>query len=511
VALICQVLLKNGEEHADTQTVMSRLRPSAWLAAAASMMQLVTLSWLVNRQLQGAGSRNWDLGIFTQATYQLGRGSGFMSYRGMDILGHHFNAVLFVLAPVSWLGGGARALSLIQVAALVSGAWPAYLLGRDRIVTSDDVESNRIRGRFGLLCALLYLAHPSLTGLSWWMFHPETLALSAILWAWWAAHKRRWWLFGSSVVWIVLCREDLALAMVGFGIAIAIVHRTCRNAKRFGALTALGSFVFWVVITQSVMPARIGTDEPYYVADFWGHLGSTMPEVMKTAVTHPLRSTEPLHGQDGAAFVATLVGPTAALNVLSPLTLAPALPQLAAITLSNDPDSRQVWHHHGALFYPFSILSAVEALKWLRRRRPRILKVYIPLVATCSLLSYLLMAPSVIGVNSGWWKGSSASSVVMHRAAEEIPVNATVAATVTPGNIVANRASAFTWPNPWQKWKRGYEFAPLPSPDTVEYLLILRSELSPRNRDLFQRLTASSGAFDVIIDEQDVVLAKRRN
>ncbi len=492
---------------------MSRLSPSARIAVAASLLQLGVLSWLVNRQLQGAGSRNWDLGIFTQATYQLGRGSAFMSYRGMDILGHHFNAVLFVLAPVSWLGGGARALSLIQVVALVSGAWPAYLLGRDRIVASSadlTPDTDKTRGRYGLLCAILYLVHPTLTGLSWWMFHPESLALGAILWAWWAAHQRRWWLYGASVLWIVLCREDLPLAMIGFGVAVAVVHRANRTAKRLGALTAIGCLVFWVVITQSVMPARIGTDEPYYVTDFWGHLGSTMPEVMKTAASHPLRSTEPLHGQDGVAFVATLVGPTAALNVLNPLTLAPALPQLAAITLSNDPDSRQVWHHHGALFFPFSILSAIEALKWLRRRRPKILKVYIPFALTCSLFSYLLMAPSLIGVNSGWWKGSSASSAVMHRAAATIPADASVAATVTPGNIVANRATVFTWPNPWQKWKRGYEFAPLPSPDTVEYLLILRSELSPRNEDLFQRLTADSGAFDVIIDEQDVVLARRR-
>jgi uncharacterized membrane protein len=485
----------------------SPLSPTARLAAGAGVVQMGLLSWLVNAQLQASGSSNWDLGIFTQAAYNLAHGETFMSYRGMDILGHHFNLVLLVLAPVMWLGGGAKALSLIQVVALVSGAFPAYMLGRDRVAPDATPQT---QGRFGLLLAGLYLLHPAVTGLAWWMFHPETLALGAILWAWWAADARRWKLFGLSVIWIVMCREDLPLAMVGFGVAMAIVHRRHRLAKRLGVLTSVLSLSFWVVITQVVMPARIGTDEPYYVKDFWGHLGNTMPEVIKSALKHPVRSTEPLHGPEGVEFAATLLGPTGGLDVLSPITLIPAVPQLAAITLSNDPDSRQIWHHHGALFFPFSILSAAEALRWIRRRKPRILKVYIPFVLTCSLLSYLVMAPTPLGVHGDRWRKGSTTSALLHQAASTIPQNASVAATVTPGNIIANRSEAFTWPNPWRKWKRGYEYAPLPSGDDVDYLLLLRSEMSERNRDLLIELTATTREFDVLVDEQDVVLARRK-
>jgi uncharacterized membrane protein len=487
--------------------VKASLTRTAQLASGAAGVQLVLLSWFVNRQLQGAGSRNWDLGIFTQATFNLAHGRTFMAYRGMDILGHHFNLVLYLLAPLMWLGAGSRVLSLLQVVALVSGACPAYLLGRDRIAPEAD---KGVRGRFGLLVATLYLLHPAVTGLAWWMFHPETLALGAILWAWWAVEKRRWKLLGFCVAWIVLCREDLPLAMVGFGVAMAIVHRHHRTAQRLGVLIAVATLSFWVVITQIVMPARIGTDEPYYVTDFWGHLGNTMPEVIATAVTHPGRATQPLHGSDGVEFVASLVGPTGGLNFLNPITLIPAAPQLVAITLSNDPDSRQIWHHHGALFFPFSILSAAETLRWLRRRRPRLLKAYIPVALTCSLLSYLVMGFSPFGVHGDEWRAPTSSSALLHQAAGRIPANAAVAATITPGNIIANRSEAYTWPNPWSKWKRGYEFAPLPDPNSIEYLLILRSELSDRNTDLFQDLTSESGDFDVLIDEQDVVLARRK-
>jgi uncharacterized membrane protein len=489
--------------------VITRLSRTAQVALLASVLQAALLSWLIIRQFSGLGSHNWDVGIFTQATFDLSHGDTFMSIRGMDILGHHFNLILYLLAPVAWLGGGARALSLIQVVALVSGAWPAYLLGRDRVAPESTAET---RGKFGLLAAVLYLLHPAVTGLSWWMFHPETLGLAAILWAWWAVTNRRWSLYVASLIWILLCREDLALAMAGFGVVIMVVHRgrQQRRILAIGAATAVFCMGFWVVVTQVVMPARIGTDEPYYVKDFWGHLGNTMPEVLSTAARHPGRATQPLHGPAGVEFVASILGPTAGLNLMSPLMMIPALPQLAAITLSNDPDSRQSWHHHGALIMPFSVMSAIETLRWLRRRRPKLLIRYIPITLAISLLTYFAMSPNLL-VRPDRWTGPTPESTALHAAIASIPRSASVAATVTPAVSIANRKAIYTWPNPWRKWKRGYEFEQLPDPNQVEYLLVLRSEISPRQRDLFERLISPGGGFEITSDTDGVLLARRRS
>ncbi len=478
---------------------------AAQAALGLAVVQCAVLSFLVNRQITGAGSNSWDLGIFNQAVYDMAHGKSFMTYRGMDVYGHHFHPTFFLLAPLSWLGGGARALSLVQVFMLCLGAWPAFLLGRDRVTGKDGQASPKA----GLLFATVYLLHPMVTGLSWWMFHPESLAVAAILGAWWAAGSGRWKHFAAFTCWAVLSREDIALAIVGLGIAVAFMFRHDRRALRVGLVTLVGAGVYWASITQIVMPARLGTDEPYYVKDFWGHLGNNMPEVLATAVKHPNRALAGVKGSAGAAFAGSLVGPTGGLAWLNPVTLVGAGPQLVAVTLSNDPDSRQPWHHHTTVVMPFTIISAVETLRRLRRKRASLLKPVSGWMLVSASVSYILMSPTPIGPYAQRWTGATVESVAMHSAADAIPPDASVVATVTPGNLVSNRAVAYTWPNPFKKWKRGYETAPLPSPDTAQYLIVLRRELG-KNAALFADLTASTGTYRVISENAGVVVAVRR-
>jgi uncharacterized membrane protein len=471
-----------------------------------TLLQAGFISTLIIRRMTGAGSNNWDLGIFTQATHNLARGEFFMNYRGMDILGHHTNFGLFALAPVSWLGGGATALSVIQALALAAGAWPAYLLGRDRIAAEADV---RVKGSFGLAMCVIWLLHPTVTGLSWWMFHPESLALAAILGAWWAACRRHWGRCVLLVLWVVWQREDLPLAMAGFGLAVLLVHRRNRVARRVGIALAVVCLALWVFLTQVFMPARLGTDDPYYVKDFWGHLGTTMPEVLSTVAQEPPRALEQLTNEERASFLTSLLLPTGGTALLSPVSLAPALPQLLAVTLSNDEDSRQVWHHHGALYLAFSVISAAETIRWVRLRRTGAAKLVTTMAVTGSILSYLLMAPTPIGLQSDRWPASTAESKAMQRAAHSIPPTATVAASVTPGNLIADRTGAFVWPNPWLKWKRGFEYAELPDPGQIEYLLLLDREVTGRTKQLLEELLGPNGSFTVVQHDNGVLLAAK--
>ncbi len=476
----------------------------ARVALGLALVQWLVLSVLVHRQISGIGSNSWDLGIFNQALYDMARGRSFMTYRGMDVFGHHFHPAFYVLAPVSWFGGGARALSLIQVAMLCVGTWPAFLLGRDRVSVNGGPNPTA-----GLLIATIYLLHPLVTGLSWWMFHPESLAIAAVLTAWWAATTQRWKLFAFTALWAVLSREDIALAVAGLGVSLAFVFRQDRRARKIGVLTAVAALGYWSLVTQVVMPARLGTREPYYVQDFWGHLGSTMPEVLVTAVTHPNRALAGVKGQDGAAFAATLIGPTGGLAFMNPVTLVGAGPQFVAVTLSNDPDSRQPWHHHSAIVMPFTIISAAEALRRIVKKRPRLFRLLATWMIVSAGFSYLAMAPTPLGPLGNRWAGTTKQSIEMQRAVRTIPRNAAVAATVRPGNLLTNRPVIYTWPNPFKKWKRGYEFSPLPPVESVDYLVVLRNELG-MNAPLFADLTSKTGMFRVLSDVNGVVVAERR-
>ena len=199
-------------------SVLARAVPRtvpARIATASALAQLGLLCTLVVRQVRGAGSPNWDLGIFNNAVWTLAHGRTFMTYRGMDVLGHHFNLVFYLLAPFSRLGADALFLCLVQTLFLTLGAVPAYLLGRDRL-GSDGA---------GLAICAVYLLHPAITGLTWWMFHPEALAIPAVLVAWWAATQSRWRLFGVAVAFALICREDVSLATAGLGAVMLLGSR----------------------------------------------------------------------------------------------------------------------------------------------------------------------------------------------------------------------------------------------------------------------------------------------
>ena len=490
-------------------TLMSGVLPRsvpARLAAALAVVQLSLLSTLVTRQLRGAGSSNWDLGIFNNAVWSLARGHTFMTYRGMDVLGHHFNLIFYAFAPFSWLGAGTLFLCLTQSVVLTLGAIPAYLLGRDRL------QSNAA----GLVMCAVYLLHPAVTGLTWWMFHPEALAIPAVMVAWWAATAARWKLFAAAIAFALICREDVSLATAGIGLVLLFGSRWpsdgvfhSRMAKRAGVATLLISALWYVGVTQVVMPSRLPTDEPYYVQDFFGNLGSTMPQVISTSLRHPGRALAGVQGMNGVSYVGRLLGPTGGLALLSPLSLIPALPQLAAATISNDPDSRQPWHHHAAIVTPFMIIAAVEGVRRFRLR-PERLRLALGWMLGWSLLSYLVLAPTPIGPLGGRWQGSTAKGAAVRAAAQQVSSTASVVATITPGNELTLRSHIYTWPAPWERWRRGWEGLELPNPAVVDALVISRDEVAPKLQPLLARLTSPTGPFRITWERDGVLVAVRR-
>ena len=65
-----------------------------------------------------------------------------------------------------------------------SGCWPA--------------TGSRTRGSPSALAAA-YLLYPSLEWINWWHFHPDALAITPLLFAYWLATERRWGWFAVAV------------------------------------------------------------------------------------------------------------------------------------------------------------------------------------------------------------------------------------------------------------------------------------------------------------------------
>ena len=109
--------------------------PAAWLTLAAAFMFAVVFGSLGVQNHRNFGTWSYDMGIYDQAIWLMSRGQSFMSVRGMNVWGHHFNPVLLLFAPFYWFGAGPEFLYVVQACALAAAAVPIYLIARDKFKT----------------------------------------------------------------------------------------------------------------------------------------------------------------------------------------------------------------------------------------------------------------------------------------------------------------------------------------------------------------------------------------
>jgi uncharacterized membrane protein len=253
--------------------------------------------------------------------------------------------ILVALVPFYWVGAGPLFLLVVQVAAQASGATAVYLLARDRFGTRWPAVT---------MSAVLLL-HPSYQFLAWESFHPETLAIAPLLFAYWAARAKRWRLFTVAVVLALACKEDVALAVVVLGILIYV-----RGHRRVGILVSSLSALWFLLATRVIIPLSNGIG-PFYDA-FFTALGSSPGEMAWNALTKPVQTLKLMIQEDRRDYYRMTFAPLAFLPLAALPTLLIAAPMLAINALTSFPYARDIKYHYSALVLVGVILATVEAI-----------------------------------------------------------------------------------------------------------------------------------------------------
>ena len=92
----------------------------------------------------------------------------------------------------------------------------------------------------------------------------------------------------------------------------------------------------------------------------------------------------------------------------------------------------------------------------------------------------------------------------------QVPPDAVVSATHDLVPFLANRDAIYMFPNPWQATYWGIAGENQPSPATVEMLVLDTGALAPELRRFARRL-AHDGTWEIITDDQEVLVARRRD
>ncbi len=293
-----------------------------------------------------------DLGYYVQVTWAIAHGFGArVTLPAMHAWGDHFSPILYLLVPLAWLAPGATALLLVQAAALAAGGLAVFGFARRRL--GDDALAAGL--------ALVYLVNPSLHGINLRDFHPQAFVVPLLLAAALAFDARRWGWCALALALTAGCREDAAIALVGFGVWAALARR--RWAA--GALVAVAAVAVLTFDTRVLMPYFRGEPYPHLVKRY-AHLGTSVPDLLLTLVARPWRWLPVLLQPLKVLYLAAMLAPLALLPLLAPWALAAALPGLAINLLSYDRVLFFYRTQYQALVLPFLVLAAVEGCVALR-------------------------------------------------------------------------------------------------------------------------------------------------
>ncbi len=189
---------------------------------------------------QAFHSGAFDLGIFTNAMWNLVHGGGYVSSvkGGINLFRDHQSPLFWALAPVFAIFPHPSTLLAIQAFGLAFGAVPLYFLGRQYLRTHEYPG-------FLVTLPLLYWAYLPLRNANAFDFHPEVLMLPLFLAAISGLQSVHWRhrLLGASVFLLGLCAKESA-GPVAAGIGLGWILGGGPQATR----TWTRPLGFWVVI-----------------------------------------------------------------------------------------------------------------------------------------------------------------------------------------------------------------------------------------------------------------------
>ena len=306
-------------------------------------------------------STAWDLGIFDQAIFLISQDKPpISSFLDTHILGDHAALIFYPLALFYKIYGSVYWLFFIQAIALSLGAIPIYQLAK---------QAN-IKDKLALTLSSVYLLYPLIFNLNLFDFHPDVIALPALLWAIFAARKRSSTGFTIALLIVCSCKGILGLTVASLGFWLWLDKNYLYGAIAF----ILGSS--WFVIASKVI-IPFFTNNPESInrhLSRYSYLGNSYLEIFQNFWLKPGLLGGGLFNGTNLGYLLLLLIPL--IWGLKPRYLLPliaALPALLMNLLANDEGQKDLLHQYSLPILPFLLLIVINTVaakkSWLQRPR----------------------------------------------------------------------------------------------------------------------------------------------
>jgi len=332
-------------------------------------------------------STAFDLAIFDQAIYLISQNkTPFSSLMAINIWGDHAAFIFYPLALLYKIYPDVQWLLLVQAVSLALGAWPSWSLARQAGLNNS----------ISWAIACIYLLYPLVFNVNLFDFHPEVIALPALLAAILAARLNKTLWFCAAIVLVLSCKAVLSLTVAAMGLWLL-----CFDKKRNCGLIALFLGAGWfLVATQAVIP-YFNQGREHAAIGRYQYLGNSVLEIAINLIVKPNLVLDRLFSLDTFEYLALLLLPV--IWWLSPRhlsSLISAVPMLAMNILSDRPAQRDLVHQYSVPILPFLLVAVISSLAYSNQQKGKTILDRLPIpnyplprvIVIWSLIAFLALA-----------------------------------------------------------------------------------------------------------------------
>lgn len=332
-----------------------------WGAAAAAA---TCYFWVSIARHRAFDSHGWDLGIFTNAMWNLTHGLGYVSSLkgGMNLFADHQSPLFWALAPLFALLPRPETLLAAQALGLAAGGPALYYLGRARFGAGHWAA--------GAL-PWLYWCYLPLRNANAFDFHPEVFMLPLFLWAFAGFASSRGTakvLGGLALVGALAAKESAPVVAVGIGLAWMLVSARPWRERWPGLALALGGTALFF-FDVNVVPGLFGGGYPYM--NLYGRFGGGIGDVLLAPLTQPLFFLSQLLNAERLHFLFWTLAPLGFLPLFAWRAALAAAPVYLMLFLAEGDQRVRIAFHYGiepasALFWalPFGVAAFAARFGW---------------------------------------------------------------------------------------------------------------------------------------------------
>jgi len=406
---------------------------------------------------------NFDLGIPDQGIWLLSRfKEPYLTTRGLSLFGDHASYIHLLVAPLYWIWDDVKALLLLHTAALAVGAVPVYLIAR------DTFKSKWIPLVFSFSYLMLPAVHYSNLDQG---YHYETFMVPLTLFGYWFLTRRRHKLFYATTFLSLICKEEISLTFILYGLYIALKHD-----RKVGLITS-ASALAWLLLVMNVFMPYFNKEGAFYAGRTLGSFGETPTDKLRS-FTNPAFMEGKLNTVENRMYVTKLLAPTGYLVALEPLAMASAA-SLWLNLLQDWSYAHDIQYHYVTPIIPFIYIALINGVGRFRRSRWAAGVLLSVLLASALYGNYqyspeqstLRKPERMIGEVKSFDQLSEENAEIL-RMIESIPKNASVSATYNFVSHLTHRSRIYMFPNPFRVNLYGIDEKGIHPDKDVDYVLL---------------------------------------